>query len=204
MKTASTIGPKTVVIGNVQGDGDLAVHGQIEGDVTMEGDVVIEASATIKGSVSARAIKVAGTVEGNLQATDTVAVEPDARVLGDMTTPRVSIAEGAVVRGMVRTDSEQRPRKREAHEAAPVPTHTHRMAPPNRVAPPTRVAPPAPAPSPQPIVHRAVEVTTVLGDPTDPLPKKRDKHRGKRPPEPKVPTLAKGTKGKKKGDKHAR
>src|SRR5688572_4605174 len=136
MKTASTIGAKTVVTGGVHGDGDLEVYGRVEGDITVEGNVLIAATAQVKGSVTASAIRVAGAVEGNLQASDTVAIEPDARVLGDLTTPRVSIAEGAMVRGMVRTEVEQRPtHKTVARADDPRPVDEARVAPVERSAP---------------------------------------------------------------------
>ena len=80
MKAASTIGAKTVVIGSVHGDGDLELYGRVEGDITVEGNVLIAATAEVKGTVTASAIRVAGAVEGNLHASDTVAIEPDARV----------------------------------------------------------------------------------------------------------------------------
>jgi cytoskeletal protein CcmA (bactofilin family) len=187
MKT-STIGPKTVVIGNVHGDGDLELHGRVEGDITVEGNVLVASGAEVKGSVSAAAIRVAGSVEGNLQAAETVSVEPDARVVGDMTTPRVSIAEGAVVRGMVRTDGADRQRQK------PNPPAPREVVSAPRIH--TRVVLPAP--------ERPLEPSDADEFETDFLPPPKRELRDKRPPEPKVPTLAKGTKGKKKGDKRRR
>lgn len=193
MKTASTIGAKTVVTGSVHGDGDLEVYGRVEGDITVEGNVLIAATAEVKGAITASAIRVAGAVEGNLQASDTVAVELDARVLGDMTTPRVSIAEGAIVRGMVRTEAEQR----SARRAAPV----------ERSAPLERSAVERSAPRPSAVVpERAMRTHESVPQPSpvEAPPAKKDKEaRDRRPPEPRIPALAKGTKGKKKGDKRS-
>lgn len=190
--TVSTIGEKTVIIGNIHGDGDLEVHGRVQGDVTVEGNVLVSASSEVRGSISAASIRVAGSVEGNLHATETVAVEPAAKVLGDMTTPRVSVAEGAVVRGMVRTDSEPAAagRSATANLQPSAPRHNGRPA----------VTSPQPGagavrPEPPPRMPDA--------EPTPEEGKKKSKDRPKRPPEPKVPSLAKGTKGKKKGDKRA-
>jgi cytoskeletal protein CcmA (bactofilin family) len=196
MKAASTIGAKTVVIGSVHGDGDLELYGRVEGDITVEGNVLIAATAKVKGTITASAIRVAGAVEGNLHASETVAIEPDARVLGDLMTPRISIAEGATVQGMVRTEPAP---KKDAQRAAEPRT-------PDPVRPPA-VARPVPVVLPPPErISRAQDAMVPPVVAVEPLlPLKQDKdHRDRRPPEPRVPTLAKGTKGKKKGDKRSR
>lgn len=199
MAAASSIGQKTVVVGNVHGEGDLEVHGKVEGDITVEGNLFVAASAEVKGAISASVVKIAGTVEGNLTASQTLSIDSEARVIGDMNTPRVSIAEGAVVRGQLRTDAEQRPRA-PAHyqpeQRAPVPAP--RLPP---LAPP-RDLPPAPVPPVQ--RSEAEPLSAPRLQPLAPESKKKGKHRhDRRPPEPKVPSLAKGTKGKKRGDKRA-
>lgn len=196
MKTASTIGAKTVVTGSVHGDGDLEVYGRVDGDITVEGSVLIAATAQVKGAVTASAIRVAGAIEGNLQASDTVAIEPDARVLGDLTTPRISIAEGAIVRGMVRTEVEQRPARKTVAGSGERNPSVERGTP-DRATP---LARPAPVAAPPERLRTQEVVPTPAA--VDPLPAKKDKEaRERRPPEPKMPALAKGTKGKKKGDK---
>jgi len=115
-------------------------------------------------------------------------------VLGDLTTVRVSIAEGAVVRGMVRTDGAQT-RAPQTFQRTPVrDEHDERVAPALRQA--ITSSPEVARP-----VERPEEVTRT---PTAAeIPNKKAKSNIKRPPEPKVPALVKGTKGKKKGDKHA-
>jgi len=203
MTAASSIGHKTVVIGNVHGDGDLEVHGKVEGDVTVEGNLFVAAGAEVKGSIAASVVKIAGTVEGNLTASQTLSIDSEARVVGDMITPRVAIAEGAVVRGLLRTDAEQRPRAPAHHQPeqrAPVPA----PGPPPAAAPrdlPPAAAPPAP---PAPQRSEAEPLSAPRLQPLAPEPKKKGKHRhDRRPPEPRVPSLAKGTKGKKRGDKRS-
>jgi cytoskeletal protein CcmA (bactofilin family) len=204
MNTGSTASfiAHTMVIGNVHGDGDLEVHGRVHGDVTVEGNVLVAASSQVKGSISAAAIRVAGSVEGNLQASLTVALEPTARVLGDMTTPRFSVAEGAMLRGMVRADAERTVAAPARAAATEVSSISHdSFAHGNGRPAETREAPapgrPAPLPPASPAASPDVEPRLELES------KKKDKNRPKRPPEPKVPALAKGTKGKKKGDKRA-
>jgi cytoskeletal protein CcmA (bactofilin family) len=102
---ASVIGPATAVRGSVRGAGGLEVLGRVEGDVAIGGDVVIAEGGGVKGDVRGASVSVAGEVEGDVTATEAVHVERTAHVAGDMAAPRVAIADGAVVRGMVQTGS---------------------------------------------------------------------------------------------------
>ena len=202
MTVASRIGQKTVVVGNVHGDGDLDVHGRVEGDITVSGSVLVHATSEIKGSISAAAIKVAGTVEGNLVAQETVTIEPEARVVGDMTTPRVAIAEGALVRGMLRTEGNQRSKR--VGEASAAAFRTPGVMPPQSAE---RSATAAAAPkfeaSKFEVERAPSHGQQDFPDVTTGSSKKHKGRKDKRPPEPKMPLLAKGTKGKKKGDRRA-
>src|SRR5512142_173536 len=106
MKSPSTISTTTIVRGNVSGDGSLEILGRIEGSVSMTGQVIIAQNAVVKGNVSATEIQVAGNILGNLTASDLVMLNTGARVIGDLAGARVGVAEGALVRGLVRTEGE--------------------------------------------------------------------------------------------------
>jgi len=106
MKSPSTISTTTVVRGNVSGDGSLEILGRVEGSVAMTGQVIVAANAVVKGNVSATEIQVAGNILGNLTASDLVMLNPGARVVGDLAGVRIGVAEGALVRGLVRTEGE--------------------------------------------------------------------------------------------------
>jgi cytoskeletal protein CcmA (bactofilin family) len=96
--------------GDVEGEGDLVVLGMIEGDVRVDGALVVEESGVIKGQAQARTIVVRGVLGGDGTATDTVRVEPGARMVGDARAPRVSIVDGALFRGRIEMSSDAAPR----------------------------------------------------------------------------------------------
>jgi cytoskeletal protein CcmA (bactofilin family) len=96
--------------GDVEGEGDLVVLGVIEGDVRVDGALVVEESGVIKGQAQARTIVVRGVLGGDGTATDTVRVEPGARMVGDARAPRVSIVDGALFRGRIEMSSDAAPR----------------------------------------------------------------------------------------------
>jgi cytoskeletal protein CcmA (bactofilin family) len=98
------------LVGDVEGEGDLAVLGTIEGDVRIDGALVVELSGVLKGQVQARSLVVRGVLVGDGSAADTVRVEPGGRMVGDARAPRVSIIDGALFRGRVEMTGDAPPR----------------------------------------------------------------------------------------------
>jgi len=106
MSQSSVIGAGTIVRGNVEGDGSLEIFGRVEGDVSMGGDVVVGETGAVRGNVSGEKISVHGAVQGDLRGADAVLLERGAKVVGDLSAPRIGIANGALMRGAVRTEGE--------------------------------------------------------------------------------------------------
>ena len=127
MAAGSVIGRGAVVRGNVRGEGSLEIFGRVEGDVNVNGDVVLGDSAVVRGNVTGAELSVAGTVQGDLRGTQGVMLERGARVVGDLSAPRIGVAPGALVRGTVRTDGE--PALAGAVRRGTAVAHTTRTAP---------------------------------------------------------------------------
>jgi hypothetical protein len=72
----------------------------------MTGQVTVGAEAVVRGNINATEISISGSVAGNLSASDTLLLNAGARVVGDLGAVRIGIAEGALVRGIVRTEGE--------------------------------------------------------------------------------------------------
>jgi len=183
MPASSVIGRGTVVRGNVRGEGSLEILGRVEGDVSIDGDVTLGGDSVVRGNVTGTELTIAGTVQGELRGSAAVLVERGARVVGDVTAPRIGIAPGALVKGSVRTDGEAplaQPQRRAGGLAQPL--RAVGAAAGARPVTPLK-AEPARAPAP---IERQEE----------PEPPRREKAEG--PPPPVVPVLAKGTKAKKK------
>ncbi|MEB2325117.1 MAG: polymer-forming cytoskeletal protein, partial [Sorangiineae bacterium] len=122
MRARSIIGPTTVIRGNLSGDGDVEILGRVEGGVTFAGDVTLGEHAAVLGDIGGASLVIAGAVQGELRGAESVTLESTARVIGDLTAPRIGIADGALVRGNVRTDgasSGAAPRARSAARAEP-------------------------------------------------------------------------------------
>jgi cytoskeletal protein CcmA (bactofilin family) len=102
------IGKSVVVKGELSGSEDLYVDGQVEGTIALKGNsLTVGPNGQVKASVEAKAVVVQGKLEGNIQASDRVELRKSAIVTGDITTQRISIEEGAYLKGKVdihRTD----------------------------------------------------------------------------------------------------
>jgi cytoskeletal protein CcmA (bactofilin family) len=155
MRSPSTISATTVVRGNIGGDGSLEILGRVEGNVTMTGQVVVAADAAVRGNVSATEIQVTGSIAGNLTASDILMLNPGARVVGDLAGVRIGIAEGALVRGLVRTEGEPPLAKPAAAAAARAAVPAAKPAMAARAAFSAPVARPAPAVLPRPAPTKA-------------------------------------------------
>lgn len=90
------------VVGEIASDGDLAIDGTFDGQITLpEHNLTIGASAQVKGKILARAVTIAGRLEGAVMATERVRIETQASVYAHLQTPSVVLAEGAQFSGSV-------------------------------------------------------------------------------------------------------
>src|SRR5262245_55051742 len=99
MADASTIGRGTVVRGAIRGEGDLEIHGRVEGSVDVTGDLLVAESALVKSDVAGRRVVVRGAIAGNVSGTESLVLEAGSRVVGDLAAPSIGIRPGALVRG---------------------------------------------------------------------------------------------------------
>jgi cytoskeletal protein CcmA (bactofilin family) len=103
------IGKSVVIKGELSGSEDLYLDGQVEGSISLKGNsLTVGPNGQVKASVDAKGVVVQGNLEGNIQASDRVELRKSASVTGDIATQRISIEEGAFLKGKVdihRTDS---------------------------------------------------------------------------------------------------
>ena len=104
------IGKSVAIKGEVWCDGDLYIDGQVEGTIDPKGNrLTIGPNGRVKANVIARALVVQGKLEGNIQASERVDLKQSAIVVGDIVTRRISIEEGAHIKGSV--DIQKEPSK---------------------------------------------------------------------------------------------
>jgi cytoskeletal protein CcmA (bactofilin family) len=97
----SVIGPGVVCAGNLTGEGDLRLAGQIKGDVRLQGTLTLAAGARITGSVIANSVIVGGQLEGNIQSPGHVQLLETGQLIGDVKAKFLTAALGSRMRGHV-------------------------------------------------------------------------------------------------------
>jgi cytoskeletal protein CcmA (bactofilin family) len=100
MQQGAHIGPSVVIKGEISAKEPITVSGRVDGTIDAPGQVVtIEAGAHVSADVAAAGIVVSGMVTGSLVAEDRITLRAGAEVTGDLTAPRLSVDDGACVRG---------------------------------------------------------------------------------------------------------
>ena len=104
-RNLSCIGQGIEIKGKISGDEDLQIDGKVEGPVSLGGQkLTVGRTAQLSSEVSAREIVVYGKVTGNLRAQDRVEIKKDGEVIGDVTTARISVEDGAYFKGRIEID----------------------------------------------------------------------------------------------------
>ena len=101
-REAATIGISISIRGDVSGDEDLIVQGQVEGTVTLEqNNVIVGKEGRIKANVHARIIEIEGQVEGDLHGDEQVVVRRSGNIRGNVVAPRVTLEDGCKFKGTI-------------------------------------------------------------------------------------------------------
>jgi cytoskeletal protein CcmA (bactofilin family) len=99
------LGASLHVKGEITGNEDLAIDGSVEGLVHLEDrKLTVGASARLTADIIAREVVVYGNVKGNLRARDRIEIKKDGSVVGDLTTARIMIEDGAYFKGSIEID----------------------------------------------------------------------------------------------------
>lgn len=96
---------ESVHLGPLDGHEHYVVHGQVQGDGQIDGMLMIGPDCLWVGNIEADVVVIKGRVEGNIYARFKLEVRPSARIKGNLNSPLVAIAEGAMVQGQISSDS---------------------------------------------------------------------------------------------------
>jgi cytoskeletal protein CcmA (bactofilin family) len=98
----ATIGKSITIKGDLTGKEDLVIEGTVEGRVELpEAQLTVGANGTIKAEIQAKAVVVIGKVAGNIYGTDRIEIQSTGVVKGDVSAPRLVVAEGAQLNGAI-------------------------------------------------------------------------------------------------------
>ena len=80
---------------------NLRINGSFEGKLDAKGNLTIGENAKVRASIHGDRIVIAGKVKGDVTATQSLSLVSPATLEGNITTPRLSVAEGAILEGQV-------------------------------------------------------------------------------------------------------
>jgi cytoskeletal protein CcmA (bactofilin family) len=91
-----------VLRGELTGNEDLYLDGEVEGNINLrDHKLVIGPNGKIKATITARDVVVHGRVEGNINSSDRVELKRSCSLIGDVTTQRIVIEDGAFFKGAI-------------------------------------------------------------------------------------------------------
>ena len=96
------IGKSIVIKGELSGNEDLTIQGRVEGKIDLNQNLLtVGENGKVKAQIVAKTVVVIGEVLGNVTAVEKVSIQEKGAVDGDISAPRVAIAEGAHFRGSI-------------------------------------------------------------------------------------------------------
>jgi cytoskeletal protein CcmA (bactofilin family) len=87
------------VSGQLMFQGAARIDGYIEGEIQCQGVLTIGEGAEVRAKISGEVVVIRGKVEGNVTANEKVELLSPARVVGNISAPRLTITEGVVFDG---------------------------------------------------------------------------------------------------------
>ena len=100
----TVIGGSIVIDGEISGEEDLVIRGTVKGRVVLRENLIVEDSGVVEADIETQTVTVSGQVTGNIQAGERVEISSGGRMVGDIKSPRILIADGAVFKGNVDMD----------------------------------------------------------------------------------------------------
>jgi cytoskeletal protein CcmA (bactofilin family) len=104
-RSSARIGASIQIKGQVSGDEDLQIDGKVDGPISLRGhQLTVGAAAQLNSEIHAGEVVVSGKVVGNVHARGRVDIKADGSLIGDISTARISIEDGAHFKGRIEID----------------------------------------------------------------------------------------------------
>jgi cytoskeletal protein CcmA (bactofilin family) len=106
----ATIGRSVVIKGEITGSEPLYIDGHVEGSIHVtDNRVTVGRFGSVTANIDAKEVVIMGSVKGNIQCTDRLDIRSEGSLIGDVTSQRISVEDGAVLKGSVevRTGSQK-------------------------------------------------------------------------------------------------
>ncbi len=99
--TNCIIGEGSVFNGRFYVNGSILIEGKFEGDIKTDDQLIVGPTGKVKTDIIAKRVTIAGTLIGNIVASEEVNLLQSGKVLGNITTPKLTIEPGVITEGKV-------------------------------------------------------------------------------------------------------
>ena len=98
----ANIGRTLVIKGDISGAESLFIDGRVEGSISFpDNRVTVGRNGNVAANITAKEVVIMGKVQGNVECADRLDVRSEGVLSGDVITHRISIEEGAILKGGV-------------------------------------------------------------------------------------------------------
>lgn len=107
------IGVSTVIKGDISFSGGLRIDGKVNGNILASGNddgastLVLSEQAVVTGNVNVPHLVINGTIQGSVEALESIELQPQAEIIGDLHYRMIEMALGASVNGNLVRESEE-------------------------------------------------------------------------------------------------
>jgi cytoskeletal protein CcmA (bactofilin family) len=105
--TNCIIGEGSIFDGRFYVNGSIMIEGKFQGDIRTDDQLIVGPTGKVKTDIQARKVTIAGTLIGNISASEEVTLLHTGKVLGNITTPKLSVEQGVITEGKVTITSGQ-------------------------------------------------------------------------------------------------
>lgn len=102
---AAVLGATIKVKGDISGEENLLIEGQVEGSVSLSShELTIGKTGKLNANLTAKNIRIDGQVDGDIIGKEKVVVTSTSQIKGNIVTPKMTLEEGARFKGTIDID----------------------------------------------------------------------------------------------------
>ena len=114
----ANIGRSLVIKGEITGAESLFIDGRVEGTINFpENRVTIGRNGNVAANITAKEVVIMGKVQGNVDCADRLDIRSEGLLSGDVITHRISVEEGAILKGGVEVRNPEKKDQKNQNQA---------------------------------------------------------------------------------------
>lgn len=100
----TVIGNGITIDGELSGTEPVVVEGTVKGKINLQSSLTVASGGVVEADVETQEMEINGHVTGNITAGERVEIAAEGKMVGDIKSPRILIADGAGFKGHIDMD----------------------------------------------------------------------------------------------------